>query len=102
MTNYNEMTSKQLKEIAKEKHVKNWWNLRKEELIAALTPTEEPKKKPGKKGAQLEYDGRSQCICAWARELGVSANTLYHRIYYKGMSVSEAFETPIKSKKVAS
>lgn len=36
MKNYNEMTSKQLKELGKENHVKNWWNLSKAALIAAL------------------------------------------------------------------
>lgn len=37
MANYNEMTSKQLKELGKENHVKNWWNLSKAALIAALS-----------------------------------------------------------------
>jgi hypothetical protein len=52
-----------------------------------------------KKGAQLEFDGRSQNICAWAKELGISANTLYGRIYKMGWSVEKAFTTPIKSAK---
>ena len=37
MANYNEMTSKQLKELGKENHIKNWWNLSKAALIAALS-----------------------------------------------------------------
>lgn len=37
MANYNEMTSKQLKELGKENHTKNWWNLSKAALIAALS-----------------------------------------------------------------
>lgn len=37
MANYNEMTSKQLKELGKENHIKNWWNLSKAGLIAALS-----------------------------------------------------------------
>lgn len=98
MTNYNEMTSKQLKELAKEQHIKNWWTMKKEELIVALEPPKEVKKR-GKKGAMIEYNGRSQNICSWARELGVSANTLYHRIYYKKMTVQEAFELPIRGAK---
>lgn len=101
MTNYEEMNSKQLKEIAKEKKVKNWWNLKKDELIAELRKLEAPKKKPTsnkKKGALIEYNDKAQNICAWAKELGVSANTLYHRIYYKHLSVEEAFETPIRGK----
>ena len=52
--------------------------------------------KPGR-GAQLEYDGRSQNICAWAKELGISANTLYGRIYRMGWSIEKAFTTPGRS-----
>lgn len=37
MANYNEMTSKQLKELGKENHIKNWWNLSKAALIVALS-----------------------------------------------------------------
>lgn len=37
MANYNEMTSKQLKELGKENHIKNWWNLSKAALITALS-----------------------------------------------------------------
>jgi hypothetical protein len=37
MANYNEMTSKQLKELGKENHIKNWWNLGKAALITALS-----------------------------------------------------------------
>lgn len=46
-----------------------------------------------KRGALIEYDGRSQNICAWAKELGVSANTLYGRIYKLGWTVEKAFTT---------
>lgn len=56
------------------------------------------KDKP-KKGAQLEFDGRSQNICAWAKELGISANTLYGRIYKMGWSVEKAFTTPSRASK---
>ncbi len=52
--------------------------------------------KPGR-GAQLEYDGRAQNICAWAKELGISANTLYGRIYRMGWSIEKAFTTPGRS-----
>lgn len=204
MTNYKEMTTKQLKEIAKEKKVKNWWNLKKEELITEIQqletpevelpevtameyrlmseipndnfydeeldsvlwtdifldetcsidnkkarrvlsslskkglldvysikdkepsmgitkstisftelgkawmrklfngqiakPKEKPEEKNGAKrrGGLIEYNGKAQNICAWGKELGLSANTLYHRIYYKHMSVEEAFELPVR------
>lgn len=203
MTNYKEMTTKQLREIAKEKKVKNWWNLKKEELITEIQQLEtsevelpevtameyrlmseipndnfydeeldsvlwtdifldetcsidnekarrvlsslskkglldvystkdkepsmgitkstisftelgkvwmtelfdgqiaEPEEKNGAKrrGSLIEYNGKTQNICAWGNELGVSANTLYHRIYYKHMSVEEAFELPVRQHK---
>lgn len=44
-----------------------------------------------KRGALIEWNGKSQNICAWAKELGVSANTLYGRIYKLGWSVEKAF-----------
>lgn len=79
-------------------------------ITSETTPTETPKKKrkrkskdsvptsaPGR-GAQIEYNGKSQNICAWAKELGISANTLYARIYHSGWSVEEAFTTPSKGR----
>lgn len=44
-----------------------------------------------KRGALIEYNGKSQNICAWAKELGKSANTLYSRIYILGWDVEKAF-----------
>lgn len=189
MKNLNEMTSKELKETAKELHVKNWWKLKKDDLIIEIEkiqnasdeekkamdeekaredaavaeytknyrkyterfnvseflekwrsgeivleseeaaveavreemekngigPSEEdsdnkksdltaenpePKEKSQdqptetlkpKRGALIEYNGKSQNICAWADELGISANTLYGRLYKLGWSVEKAF-----------
>lgn len=64
-------------------------------------PTEDQKKNPDpvektetpapKRGALLEYNGKAQNICAWAKELGKSANTLYGRIYKLGWSIEDAF-----------
>lgn len=54
----------------------------KEKATAAQKP---------KRGAKIEYNGKSQNICAWAKELGVSANTLYSRIYILGWDVEKAF-----------
>ena len=39
----------------------------------------------------LTYNGRTQCISVWAKELGVSANTLYSRIR-RGWSVPRTLE----------
>ena len=187
MKNLNEMTSKELKEIAKGLKISNWWNLKKEVLIAKIeeaqnmtdeekqaiadqkakedaaiaeytknwqkytkrynvseflmkwksgeivlegeesveeeetetqeeitaeeeteikeeTPAseksaannEEPLKP--KRGALIEFDGKSQNICAWGEELGISPNTLYGRIYKMGWSIEKAFTTPARKK----
>ena len=57
--------------------------------------TQSEKKSTGR-NAQLEFEGRSQNICAWAKELGISANTLYGRIYKMGWSIDKAFTTPAR------
>lgn len=44
-----------------------------------------------KRGKLIEYNGKSQNICAWAKELGISANTLYGRLYHLGWPVEKAF-----------
>lgn len=56
MMNLNEMTSKQLKELAKEHHVKNWWNLSKAALITALTVDSEATIESELDTCQPEYD----------------------------------------------
>lgn len=56
--------------------------------------TEEKKdghKPTPKRGALIEFNGKSQNIVAWGKELGISANTLYGRIYKLGWSVEKAF-----------
>lgn len=52
----------------------------------------EGEKPERKRGALIEYNGKAQNICAWAKELGVSANTLYSRIYILGWDIEKAFE----------
>ena len=44
-----------------------------------------------KRGALIEYNGKAQNICAWAKELNKSANTLYSRLYILGWDVEKAF-----------
>ena len=61
------------------------------------TPATETTLTP-KRGALIEYDGRSQNICAWGEELGISPNTLYGRLYKMGWTVERAFTTPGKKK----
>lgn len=188
MKNLNEMTSKELKEIAKELHIANWWTLRKEVLIEKIEEAtaeadeeeiededqdeesialaqyrtgwakytkkwlsadefiklfreneiilnedgelevlndelmlstskvdeedqneesadpeendeddedeeEETETLKPKRGALIEFDGKAQNICAWGRELGISPNTLYGRLYKMGWTVERAFTT---------
>lgn len=182
MKDLREMTNKELKEIAKEMKISNWWNLKKavliekieevqnmtdeekqaiadqkakedaaikeytknwskytkrynvlefiekwrsgeiildseqpneepveevealEEVMPEETPEPETEKKPVEKlkpkcGALIEFDGKAQNICAWGEELGISANTLYGRIYKMGWSVERAFTTPSRKTK---
>lgn len=44
----------------------------------------------------IEYNGKTQTLTAWAKELGIRHQTLYNRIVMKGMDPAEAFEMPIK------
>lgn len=192
MKDLREMTSKELKELAKEMKISNWWNLKKAILIEKIeevqnmsdeekqaiadqkakedaaikeytkhwgkytkrynvlefiekwrsgeivldgetteepieeveepveepieeieeaeedqpeeTPEPEAEEKPveqlkPKRGALIEFNGKSQNICAWGEELGISANTLYGRIYKMGWSVERAFTTPTRKTK---
>lgn len=117
MANFNEMTSKQLKELGKEHHVKNWWNLSKAALISALSEiadknnTHEPEpeiveveetvdapkklKKPNLKIHELTYDGRTQTIRQWAEELEMPWPTLYDRVNRNGWTTEEALTIPL-------
>lgn len=98
---------------AAEKEIKDLWEKEADEEKAARDQkqaendkaAEDAMNKPEKKqpktevksagrGALIEYDGRSQNICKWAEELGISANTLYGRIYHLGWTVEKAFTTP--------
>lgn len=46
----------------------------------------------------LTYNGKTQSISAWAREIGMCENTLRSRINELGMSVEDALTTPVNSK----
>lgn len=97
MMNLNEMTSKQLKELGKQYHVKDWWNLNKETLIAALTDILEPKKikKPNLKIQELTFEGKTQSIGAWAKELNLPYPTLYDRVNRNNWTTEEALTIPL-------
>ena len=42
MTNLNNLKAAELKEMAKELKIKNWWTLKKADLITAINTVEEP------------------------------------------------------------
>lgn len=107
MMNLNEMTSKQLKELGKQHHVKDWWNLSKAALISALSEILEKKddheaeskksgiKKTNLKLNELTYDGRTQTIREWAKELEMPWPTLYDRVNRNGWTTEEALTIPL-------
>lgn len=110
MMNLNEMTSKQLKELGKQHGVKNWWNLSKAALISALSEILNKKndheaesenveikklKKPNLKIHELTYDGRTQSIREWAKELEMPWPTLYDRVNRNGWTTEEALTIPL-------
>ena len=128
------MTSLELKATAKELGVKNWWNLKKVELIAEIQKIQgavestsietddknidkasesaqvesenvnvdesaEAPKTSNKKVDLIEYNGKTQSLSAWARELNMPGQTLYARLHISNWSVEKAFTTPSRRKK---
>lgn len=66
--------------------------------VNPVAPEDEPVEKPQRKNKKrlIEYNGKTQTLTAWAKELGIRHQTLYNRIVMKGMDAAEAFEMPIK------
>lgn len=54
MKNLKEMTSKELKEVAKNLHISNWWKMKKEDLITAISSMTEEEKVEGQKEEKIE------------------------------------------------
>lgn len=68
-----------------------------DEIISKVDPVVLDELTPRKnKKRLLEYNGKTQTLTAWAKELGIRHQTLYNRIVMKGMDVTEAFEMSIK------
>lgn len=76
-----------------EEEVAEEMKLWSDEYEAEAAKPKEKKERDNSKRVQIEFNGKSQHICAWARELGMNANTLYNRIYKMGWSVEKAFTT---------
>ena len=72
--------------------VTNKTNRENEENISETTQSAHRKNKK----RLIEYNGKTQTLTAWAKELGIRHQTLYNRIVMKGMDPTEAFEMPIK------
>ncbi len=47
----------------------------------------------------ITYDGKTQCIAAWAEKYDISYDTLYSRLYKYNWSTEKALTTPVKKKK---
>ena len=46
----------------------------------------------------LSYEGRTQCIAHWARELGMTRSALRYRIVERGLRLDEVYSTLPQSK----
>ena len=46
----------------------------------------------------LTYDGKTQCLTAWAEEMGIHHKTLSSRIFRSKMPLDVAFSKPLHSK----
>lgn len=49
--------------------------------------------------AVIEYNGEKLTIAQMSEKYGINMNTLFDRIRYQGMDISEAIETPVKTYK---
>ena len=70
----------------------------KDDTVEPEKPETTSKKKH--RGNLIKYNGKSQNLESWAKELGFRPQTLYGRIYVSGWTVERAFTTPPKGKKV--
>jgi len=50
-----------------------------------------------RKNKMLTFEGRTQCLAEWSRELGIGHTTLLVRL--AKMSVDEAFTKPVRQRK---
>lgn len=55
--------------------------------------------KPNKKQDLIEYNGKTQNLSQWAKELDMPGQTLFARIHLSGWTVEKAFTTPVKRRK---
>lgn len=97
-------TNKERKQLKEKKTVVVDRLVKHEEELAKAEAAKAQKKASKKESAkrevkEYEYNGKSQTLAAWAKELGVATSTLYGRIVKRGMSVEEAFTAERTSSK---
>lgn len=65
--------------------------------------TEEPEhkevKRPSKRINEIEFNGKTQSLRAWAEELGMPWPTLYDRINRNGWTIEEALTIPLGARR---
>lgn len=63
-------------------------------------PAEEPTEEKKQRGKDLiEYNGKTQNLSQWAKELGMPGQTLFARLRISNWPVEKAFTTPVKTRK---
>lgn len=88
-----EVVSEAHEEEKTEEHVNT--SVNEENATESVSDDEEAAQKKNKKRL-LTYNGKTQTLTAWSKELGIRHQTLYNRIVMKGWDVETAFETPLK------
>lgn len=114
----------ELKAMARDLGIKGWHDMTKAQLVEAIENVkevdvvvpeavkpeadvntlqveenapetiQEPQRKNQKR--LITYEGKTQTLTAWAKELGIRHQTLYNRIVMKGWEIERAFEKPMK------
>lgn len=119
MMNLNELTRAGLKKIGKEIKIKGFSTMKKDDLMAAISEAIEENEEvaatvealveqiaaetpvkvkstatPSLGIKELTFNGKTQSITAWAKEVGLQRPALYDRINRHGWSVEEALTIP--------
>lgn len=52
-------------------------------------------RRPSRKNVILTFQGKTQCLSAWAREFGMSRQTLHFRLRHSNWSIESALTAPL-------
>jgi hypothetical protein len=58
--------------------------------------TQKEQTRNARSNIQLTHDGRTQCLGAWAEELGMKYGTLYSRVVTRGWPTNRALTLPVE------